>query len=164
MTLSISLQYNAILALMSSKHKFSIRLSSANRASWRSLSGPALLPAVLHFKIFFLYFINWTGECYMTLAGSFKISEWSQTWGMSVSLCSNIVQIPLLTWITQTDRRSVTNQSFKLMISRLYSGDLFSFKSWCRCDSVRSMNILHLLSSTFQGINKSYPGNKIREW
>ena len=38
MTLSISLQYNAILALMSSRHKFSIRLSSANRARWRSLS------------------------------------------------------------------------------------------------------------------------------
>ena len=45
MTLSISLQYNAILALMSSRHKFSIRLSSANRARWRSLS---LSVPVLH--------------------------------------------------------------------------------------------------------------------
>lgn len=71
---------------------------------------------------------------YTGLVGSFKISEWSQTWGMAVSLCSNIVQTPLLTWITQTDRRSVTNQSFKLMISRLYWPKLFIFRSWSGCD------------------------------
>ena len=70
----------------------------------------------------------------LTILLWFKISEWSQCWGMSVSLCSNIVQIRLLTWITRTDRRSVTNQSFKLMISRLYWPKLFIFRSWSGCD------------------------------
>ena len=57
MTLSISLQYNAILALMSSRHKFSIRLSSANRARWRSLS---FCPCVALEKYFLFYKLCWT--------------------------------------------------------------------------------------------------------
>ena len=57
MTLSISLQYNAILALMSSRHKFSIRLSSANRARWISLS---FCPCIALEKYFLFYKLGWT--------------------------------------------------------------------------------------------------------